>query len=126
MSQEDCKRMAIPATPRLMTTTEAPVRGPVVVPAEPDIERDLDREALLRLVPPFKVIVWDNDYNTFEEVTRILLRAVPGMTVDRAVELTYEIHESGSAVPYAGPKEQAEAVAATIATIGIKVTVEPE
>ncbi|MAG36993.1 MAG: hypothetical protein CL878_12225 [Dehalococcoidia bacterium] len=109
-----------------MTTTEAPVGEPAVTPADPDTERDLDRDALLRLIPPFKVIVWDNDFNTFEEVIRILLKAVPGMTVDRAVELTNEIHESGSAVPYVGPKEQAEAVAATIATIGIKVTVEPE
>lgn len=88
------------------------------------VEQDFDRDTLRRLLPPYKVVVHDNDYNTVEEVTRVLLKAVPGMTRDRAVALTLEIHHTGAAVPYVGPKEHAEAVASVIRTIGIKVSVE--
>lgn len=97
-------------------------------PAAPErsIEHDFDRDVLRRLLPPYKVVVHNNDYNTFEEVIRILLKAVPGMTYERAVELTFEIDRTGAAVPYVGPKERAEAIADVIRTIGIKVTVEPD
>lgn len=112
--------------------------GPVETPSRPgsapaapaaprrSIEQDFDRDLLRRLLPPYKVVVHNNDYNTFAEVIRILLKAVPGMTYERAVELTFEIDRTGAAVPYVGPKERAEAIADVIRTIGIKVTVEPD
>ena len=59
-------------------------------------------------------------------VIAILIKAVPGMSHGRALALANEIHTTGAAVPYVGPKERAEAVAAVIRTIGIKVTVEPD
>jgi ATP-dependent Clp protease adaptor protein ClpS len=99
--------------------------APAVAPGR-RTDLDFDPDVLRRRLPPYKVVVHDNDYNTFDEVIRILLKAVPGMTRSRAVALTYEIHYTGAAVPYVGPKEQAEAVAAVIRTIGIKVTVEPD
>lgn len=88
------------------------------------MQQDFDPEVLRRLLPPFKVVVHNNEYNTFEEVIHILVRAVPGMTQERAAELANEIHATGAAVAYVGPKERAEAVAGVIRTIGIKVTVE--
>ena len=60
----------------------------------------------------------------FDEVIHILVKAVPGMSYERAAALANEIHTTGAAVPYVGPKERAEAVAAVIRTIGIKVTIE--
>jgi ATP-dependent Clp protease adaptor protein ClpS len=99
--------------------------GPTIAP-ERAPARDFDPEFLTRRLPPHKVVVHNNDYNTFDEVIRILIKAVPGMSYDRAAALANEIHTTGAAVPYVGPKEQAEAVAAVIRTIGIKVTVEPD
>ncbi|MGH2367379.1 MAG: ATP-dependent Clp protease adaptor ClpS [Chloroflexota bacterium] len=106
-----------------------PGAAPAVAPergVEQDVEQDFDREVLRRLLPPYKVIVHNNNFNTFDEVIKILIKAVPGMTRDRAAALATEIHTTGAAVPYVGPKERAEAVAAVIRTIGIKVTVEPD
>ena len=97
----------------------APTVAPERTPA-----RDFDPEVLSRLLPPYKVVVHNNDYNTFDEVIRILVKAVPGMSFERASALAVEIDFTGAAVPYVGPKEHAEAVAAVIRTIGIKVTVE--
>src|SRR5918911_1544567 len=104
----------------------APERIASPVAPERGVERDFDPELLRRLLPPYKVVVHNNDYNTFEEVIRILVRAVPGMTRERATALAFEIDQTGAAVPYVGPKEHAEAVATVIRTIGIRVTVEPD
>jgi ATP-dependent Clp protease adaptor protein ClpS len=120
-----------PVTPRTAAVPRAvgPGRAPAA-PGAPTITperapaRDFDPDLLTRLVPPYKVVVHNNDYNTFDEVIRILVKAVPGMSYERATALAYEIDATGAAVPYVGPKEHAEAVAAVIRTIGIKVTVE--
>jgi ATP-dependent Clp protease adapter protein ClpS len=96
---------------------------PTVTP-ERRVEQDFDRELLRQRYPPHKVIVHDNDYTPFDWVTKIFMKAVPGMSHERAYALTMEVHTTGSAVPYVGPKERAEAVAAVIRTIGIRVTVE--
>jgi len=110
-----------------MAAVETPTL-PSVRPAEPEIERgqDFDTDYLTQRFPPHKVVVHDNDYTPFEWVTKIFLKAVPGMTYERAYALTMEVHTTGSAVPFVGPKERAEHVAAIIRTIGIKVTVEPD
>ena len=44
--------------------------GPATAPVVPErsVEHDFDRERLRRLLPPYKVVVHNNDYNTFEEV----------------------------------------------------------
>ncbi|MBU6287451.1 MAG: ATP-dependent Clp protease adaptor ClpS [Chloroflexi bacterium] len=95
-------------------------------PAAPVRERDFDPDVLRRLFPPYKVVVLNNDHNTFDEVIRVLMRAVPGMTRAAAEAHANEIHLSGSTVPFTGPKERAEAVGAVIRTIGIEVRVEPD
>jgi ATP-dependent Clp protease adaptor protein ClpS len=106
-------------------TAPASPGGPVVAPERAPV-RDFDPQILTRRLPPYKVVVHNNSYNTFEEVIAILIKAVPGMSYGRASALADEIHTTGAAVPFVGPKERAEAVAAVIRTIGIKVTVEPD
>ncbi len=104
---------------------ESPDRA-VQAPASPVRERDFDPELLRRLLPPFRVVVLNNDHNTFDEVIRILMRAVPGLSRPEAEGHANEIHATGSAVPYVGPRERAEAVAGVIRSIGIEVRVEPD
>jgi ATP-dependent Clp protease adapter protein ClpS len=111
------------AAPEKTAAPAAPTLDPATTPRR-GVEQDFDRDVLLQRLPPYKVVVHDNAYNTFGEVTKILMKAVPGITYRRALAYTYEIHSTGAAVPYTGPQEQAEAVAAVIRTIGIKVTVE--
>jgi ATP-dependent Clp protease adaptor protein ClpS len=112
------------APERVASPSRARPTAPAVEPATGDAQTDFDVDTLRRLLPPHKVVVHNNDFNTFEEVTKILLKAVPGISFTEAVAYTEEIHNTGAAVPYTGPKEQAEAVAAVIRTIGIKVTIE--
>lgn len=58
--------------------------------------------------PNFKVVVLDDDVNTFQHVVECLLRYLPGMRPDRAWALAHEIDGEGSAVVWCGPQEQAE------------------
>ncbi|NEO99714.1 MAG: ATP-dependent Clp protease adapter ClpS [Symploca sp. SIO2E9] len=58
--------------------------------------------------PNYKVIVLNDEVNTFDHVSQCLMKYIPGMTSDRAWELTNQIHYEGQAVVWVGPQEQAE------------------
>ena len=58
--------------------------------------------------PNYKVIVLNDDVNTFQRVAECLIKYIPGMTSDRAWELTHQIHNEGQAIVWIGPQEQAE------------------
>lgn len=58
--------------------------------------------------PNYKVIVLNDDFNTFEHVAKCLMKYIPDMTSDRAWELTNQIHYEGQAIVWTGPLEQAE------------------
>ena len=58
--------------------------------------------------PDYKVIVLNDDVNTFKHVAECLQKYIPGMTSDRAWKLTYQVHNEGQAIVWVGPLEQAE------------------
>jgi ATP-dependent Clp protease adaptor protein ClpS len=58
--------------------------------------------------PNFKIIVLDDDFNTFQHVHTCLITYIPNMTEDRAWELTNQVHFEGRAIVWVGPQEQAE------------------
>jgi ATP-dependent Clp protease adaptor protein ClpS len=58
--------------------------------------------------PNFKIIVLDDDFNTFEHVHTCLIAYIPGMTEEYAWELTNQVHFDGRAIVWVGPQEQAE------------------
>jgi ATP-dependent Clp protease adaptor protein ClpS len=65
-------------------------------------------ETTRQLYPNLKVIVLNDDFNTFEHVYGCLLKYIPGMDPDRAWELTNQVHFDGLAIVWTGPQEQAE------------------
>lgn len=71
------------------------------------------------------VTVFDNDHNTVEEVIHILMVATQ-CDLDEAQIETWEIHHLGRSVVHHGGAEECRDVAATIATIGIRVEVTQE
>lgn len=58
--------------------------------------------------PNLRIVVLDDDVNTFQHVVNCLVRYLPGMGPDRAWELAHQIDSVGSAVVWSGPQEQAE------------------
>ncbi len=71
-------------------------------------QRLRDRQDLRQPYPNGRVIVLDDDVNTFQHVVECLVRHIPAMTPDRAWDLAHRIDGTGSAEVWSGPLEQAE------------------
>ncbi len=56
----------------------------------------------------WKVIVRNDDHNTFEHVARTLARYIPGTTLERGHEIANVIHNTGRAIVFSGHREPAE------------------
>ncbi len=56
----------------------------------------------------WQVIVLNDDHNTFEHVAKTLARVVPGVGLDQGHRFADQIHTSGQAIVWSGPKEPAE------------------
>jgi ATP-dependent Clp protease adapter protein ClpS len=71
------------------------------------------------------VTVYDNDYNSIDQVILILLKAT-GCTLREAEIETWEIHNLGQSVVHHGEEDECQKVADVIAQIGIRVEVSEE
>ena len=58
--------------------------------------------------PEVKVIVLDDNFNTFQNVANSLFTIIPEMSENKAWELTIKVDKSGSAIVWTGILEQAE------------------
>jgi ATP-dependent Clp protease adaptor protein ClpS len=72
-------------------------------------------EAATRRVPPYNVILENDDYHSFEFVVEVLCKSL-GYTVERAYQYTLQAHTTGRAVVWTGPREVAELKAEQIRT----------
>jgi ATP-dependent Clp protease adaptor protein ClpS len=64
-------------------------------------------ETRTRFLPPYNVILENDDHHSFEFVMEVL-RKVLGCTQQRAFQLTELAHNSGRAIIWTGAKEVAE------------------
>ncbi len=71
------------------------------------------------------VTVYNNDYNTWDEVVHILMVAT-GCSEDEADMETWEVDNLGKSVVHHGAQEVCEAAAEIIGQIGIRVEVSQE
>jgi ATP-dependent Clp protease adaptor protein ClpS len=56
----------------------------------------------------WRVIVRNDDHNTFDHVARTLARFIPSVSLDRGMEIANVIHSAGRAIVYSGHQELAE------------------
>lgn len=56
----------------------------------------------------WKVIVLNDNHNTFEGVASALSRILPGVSLDDGFRLAEQIHNRGQAIVWSGHKEPAE------------------
>ena len=68
----------------------------------------LDTNIAIQKYPQAKVIVLDDNFNTFEYVANCLLKIIPGMSKKRSWNLAVEVDSDGLAAVWTGPLEQAE------------------
>ena len=56
----------------------------------------------------WRVIVRNDDHNTFDHVANSLARTIPGVSVTRGYAYANRIHNTGQAVVWSGHREPAE------------------
>jgi ATP-dependent Clp protease adaptor protein ClpS len=56
----------------------------------------------------WRVIVLNDDHNTFDGVAFALAAVIPGVDFDRGMALANRIHTSGQAIVWSGEREPAE------------------
>ncbi|HVE67175.1 MAG TPA: ATP-dependent Clp protease adaptor ClpS [Solirubrobacteraceae bacterium] len=56
----------------------------------------------------WRVIVRNDDHNTFDHVARTLARYIPGVTLDTGYAIADRVHNTGQAIVWTGPREPAE------------------
>jgi ATP-dependent Clp protease adaptor protein ClpS len=56
----------------------------------------------------WRVIVLNDDHNTFEGVAFALARTIPGVDYERGMALANRIHNTGRAIVWSGHRELAE------------------
>jgi ATP-dependent Clp protease adaptor protein ClpS len=56
----------------------------------------------------WRVIVRNDDHNTFEHVAETLARVLPGVSVPQGHQIAEQIHSGGQAIVWSGPREPAE------------------
>ena len=68
----------------------------------------LDPKTTKRKYQEARIIVLDDNFNTFEHVANCLVTIIPGMSEKRSWELAVEVDREGLAEVWRGPFEQAE------------------
>jgi ATP-dependent Clp protease adaptor protein ClpS len=71
------------------------------------IER-ISRGSGSSLGEPWKVIVLNDNHNTFEGVAAALSRVLPGVSYDQGMRMADKIHATGRAIVWSGHREQSE------------------
>jgi ATP-dependent Clp protease adaptor protein ClpS len=56
----------------------------------------------------WRVIVRNDNHNTFDHVAQTLARVIPGVSLDQGYQIADAIHNGGQAIVWSGPREPAE------------------
>lgn len=66
----------------------------------PIIEPEIEEETSVGI--PFKVILYNDDWHTFDEVINQIIKAT-NCSFEKARDLTFEVHVKGKAIIFYGP-----------------------
>lgn len=77
-----------------------------------------------RKLPPYKVLLHNDDVNTFEHVIKSI-RRLTALSAEEAVLRALEAHEGGLALLMVTHRERAEFFVEQFASLSVTVTIEP-
>lgn len=67
----------------------------------------------------WRVIVRNDNHNTFEHVATTLARVLPGVNLEQGHRMADQIHNGGQAIVWTGPREPAEHFWAELDSAGL-------
>jgi ATP-dependent Clp protease adaptor protein ClpS len=90
------------------------------------VETIEQRSTVRKLAPRYRVLLHNDDFNSMEYVTQVLMQTVAGMTQPQAVSIMMEAHTNGLALVIACAQEHAEFYCETLKNNGLTSTIEPD
>ena len=88
------------------------------------IETERASRTLAEILPPYSVILHNDDVHSMDFVAAALVKSVPQLTTENAAAIMFEAHNNGLAVVVTCPLEQAELYRDRLRTFGLGVTIE--
>lgn len=85
--------------------------------------REVSQEERSALLPPYAVILHNDDVNSMDHVVESLLMCVPDLSQERAAEIMLEAHNHGQAMVVVCPLERAEAYRDCLQSRGLTATI---
>ncbi|KAL8208117.1 hypothetical protein R6Q57_007529 [Mikania cordata] len=123
------------STKWVMVITMAPPRlekgggvldKPVIEKTTPGRESEFDLKKSRKMAPPYRVMLHNDNYNKREYVVQVLMKVIPGMTVDNAVNIMQEAHINGLSVVIVCGQADAEEHCTQLRGNGLLSSIEPD
>lgn len=76
--------------------------------ASPGTESEQATRSIADFLPPYAVVLHNDDVNSMDHVIHVLLSSVPELTLERAIEVMMAAHTRGQAEVIRCPLERAE------------------
>mmetsp|Transcript_21100 Transcript_21100/g.40172 ORF Transcript_21100/g.40172 Transcript_21100/m.40172 type:complete len:169 (+) Transcript_21100:67-573(+) len=89
-------------------------------------EFDLGKQRKTKKPPNYRVLLHNDEFNKREYVVQVLLKVIPGMSVDIAVNVMQQAHMHGKACVITAPQEDAEDYCEGLRSNGLVSSVEPD
>lgn len=86
---------------------------------------DIDTSPETAVDTPWRVVLWNDPINLIPYVSYVL-RSLFGFSIEKATQLTMEVHNNGRAIVSHGPREKAEFDANLLHQKGLWATLERE
>ncbi|GKV43933.1 hypothetical protein SLEP1_g51168 [Rubroshorea leprosula] len=99
---------------------------PVIERTTPGRESEFDLRKKKKTTPPFRVILHNDNHNKREYVVQVLMKVIPGMTLDNAVNIMQEAHYNGLSVVIICSQADAEEHCMQLRGNGLLSSIEPE
>ncbi|CAI9786874.1 unnamed protein product [Fraxinus pennsylvanica] len=98
---------------------------PVIEKMTPGRESEFDLRKSRKMAPPYRVMLHNDDYNKREYVVQVLMKVIPGMTLDNAVNIMQEAHYNGLSVVIICGQADAEEHCMQLRGNGLLSSIEP-
>ncbi|MED6218696.1 ATP-dependent Clp protease adapter protein CLPS1, chloroplastic [Stylosanthes scabra] len=98
---------------------------PTIETTSPSRQSEFDLRKSRKTSPPYRVLLHNDNYNKREYVVQVLMKVIPGMTLDNAVNIMQEAHYNGMAVVIVCAQVDAEDHCMQLRGNGLLSSIEP-
>ncbi|KAK4263765.1 hypothetical protein QN277_029139 [Acacia crassicarpa] len=98
---------------------------PVIEKETPGRESEFNLRKSRKLAPPYRVILHNDDFNKREYVVQVLMKVIPGMTLDNAHDIMLDAHYNGLSVVIICAQADAEEYCSQLRGNGLLSSIEP-